>query len=413
MTLRAAHLLVLLPLVVACDSASTYENCKKPDKEGSGEERCVPSTFPQEDPLGRQALGYVSQGSEHLSNAIVNVNGTLTTTDEGGFYHQADAPFVYDASAIIGSDVIAFHQAAVRFLDLAVEQEGPPRAYEAIVHLKLDGLPRPGNALAFFASGENIAGVKGTSPDALRVLTRTFENDKATIHVVEYPKDVGLAGAVAKGSVTMTVRTDTTMTAPVLMLPLAERKSTTFTVKPDPSGFEPEDVELTLDFGIPLERVVVAKLKSGDKVDLPVMRSASWLATAKAKRSDGATASIGRRGVSPGDSIDITFFAPPAAQKNEGDLLVATSAQGTGVFEHVLVPTDPTNGGGKTIHVFSTDYETKLPDLRPLGIPPLHGEYRWTVRVFPDFAVVDAMSGTLNRLYRASSAAAPRTIVLP
>ena len=81
-----------------------------------------------------------------------------------------------------------------------------------------------------------------------------------------------------------------------------------------------------------------------------------------------------------------------------------------GVFEHVLVPP---NGSGATIHVFSARVRAEIPDLAPLGLPPARGEYRWTVRTFPDWAYVEQLTGLANRLYRSSSTSAPRTVVLP
>lgn len=396
-----------------CDSASVYEDCKKPEKEGTGEERCVPSTFAQEDELARQAAGFVSIGIERVPNTVVNVNGALTTTDPGGFYRYADTPFRYDVSTVIEDQVIAFHRAAVRFIDLAVEHDGTPRAYVGKVKLALGDLPRPGNELAFFVDGENIAGISGTAGD-LSVLTRTFENDHARIHVVEYPKDQGIAGAVAKGSAVVTVRANDTVSVPIVVIPIVERKTVTFAANPaPPSDFAIEDIELLLDFGTRTNRTVVRTMKIGEKLDLPVMEGANWLARTKAKRADGAIASIGLRPFAPGDSVDLAFYAPPTAVGSEGDVLYATSAQGTGVFEHVLVPVDPASGGGKTIHLFSAMFDAKVPDLGVFGLSRARGEYRWTVRVFPDFPFVESMSGADNRLYRSSSTSAPRTIVLP
>ena len=67
----------------------------------------------------------------------------------------------------------------------------------------------------------------------------------------------------------------------------------------------------------------------------------------------------------------------------------------------------------KTIHVFSARDRAEIPDLAPLGLPPARGEYRWTVRTFPDWAYVEQLTGLANRLYRSSSTSAPRTVVLP
>lgn len=413
-TPRAALFLAgsfLLALAGGCDSASVYEQCAKPDKEFSGEERCFPSTFAQEDKRAREAAGFVTIGIERVPNAVVSMNGAVTTTDSSGTYWFRDTPFRYDVSARVDEDVIALRGVAQRVVDLVIERDVPIKAFTAKVVLALKDAPRAGHRLAFFASGDNVVGLSGDLASGLTVASRTFENDKAKIHVVEYPEDVGLAGADAKGSVDVRVRADTATSASVELEPLTEAKETRFELNPPPPpGFDLEDVELLLDFGTRLSRTTVRAIPIGTKVVLPVMKDAGWLARRKATRADGAIASIGLRPFSPGDTVDLALYAPPEAVRNEGDVLFAKSAQGAGVFEHTLVPVA---GAGKTIHVFSARDDAKVPDLQALGLPPARGEYRWTVRVFPDFAFVEAMSGIENRLYRSASTSRPRTIVLP
>lgn len=406
---RCAALFLPL-LLLSCDSASVYEDCAKESEVGSGHERCFPSTFAQEDPRGRESAGFVLASDERVPNALVSLNGKPTTTDAAGSYRFPDSTFRYDIAARVDDEVIAFTRVARRFMDLAVERDGPVKGFSARVQLFVKDAPRAGNRLAFFASGDNVVGLSGNVADGLIVSSRVYENEKAKIHVVEYPEDGGLEKAVAKGSVELRLRASTSINADVSLDPIEERKSVTFAAISDvPDGFAFEDIELSLDMGLPVSRVAVRKVRFGEKVELPVIKDAGWLARTTATRADGSSASIGRRPFSPGDDVQLAFYAPPNAERSEGATLFAKSAQGVGVFEHVLVPTN----GGATIHLFSAREEAKVPDLAPLGLPPARGEYRWTVRVFPDFDFVESMSGVANRLYRSSSTSAPRTVVLP
>lgn len=392
-----------------------YEDCRKPEKEFSGEARCFPSTFNTEDPRAREAAGFVSIGSERVPNALVSVNGNPTTTDTGGVYRFKDTPFRYDVAARIDDEVVGFHEVAFRFLDLALEREPQAKGYSGTVQLVVEDAPRSGHRFAVFASGEDVVGLGGTIKGGLVVASRTFENDKVKLHVVEYPDDGDLTAAVAKGSVDVRVRAGTVTLASMKLTQVEERKSVSFKASSDaPEGFTFEDIELLIDMGSPYGRTTVRTMRLAEKIELPVMENASWLARSKATRADGSFASIGLRPFSPGDDVDLTFYAPPEAVENKGDVLYARSAQPSrGVFEHVLVPVS--GGGAKAIHVFSAKDDAKVPDLAPLGLPPARGEYRWTVRVFPDFAFVDevAIPGVNARLYRSSSTSAPRTITLP
>jgi hypothetical protein len=412
---RRAALFVSLLFVVSsgCDSASVYEDCAKVEKQGTGEERCFPSTFAKEDERAREAAGFVSVGSERVPNALVSVNGKPTTTDSGGIYRFKDTPFRYDVAARIDDEVVAFSSAAQRFLDLALEREGQAKGFSGTVQLTVKDAPRAGNRLALFASGDYVVGLSGTIESGIIVSSRTFENDKAKLHVVEYPENGGLERAVAKGTVDVSVRAGTVTTATVSLDAIEERKTVTFNAASDVTdGLSFEDIEILFDMGSPLGRVPVRTMRFGQKVELPVIEDGSWLARTKATLADGAVASIGLRPFSPGDEVTLSFYAPPIAERNDGATLYARSAQGIGVFEHVLEPIGGA-GGGATIHVFSGSADARVPDLAPLGLPPARGDYRWTVRVFPDFAFVEAMSGATNRLYRSSSTSSARTITLP
>jgi len=191
-----------------------------------------------------------------------------------------------------------------------------------------------------------------------------------------------------------------------------ERKTATFRALSDTTEpFAFEDVELLLDMGLPVSRVPVRTFRLDEKLELPVMEGAGWIARTKATRPDGSSASIGLRPFQPGDDLALTFYAPPTAERNDGSTLFAKSAQSRFVFEHVLVPTGW--AGGPTIPVFGARPEGKVPDLAALVAAPARGEYRWTVRTFPDFDFVESMSLLANRIYWSFSTSAPRTIVLP
>jgi hypothetical protein len=411
---RCAALLLLLgsSVAVGCDTASVYEDCAKETEVGSGHERCFPSTFAQEDPRGRESAGFVLAGTERVPNTLVTLNGKPTTTDAAGIYRFPDSTFRYDVAARIDDEVIAFTHVASRVIDVALERDAPAKGFAATVQLLVKDAPRAGHRLAFFVSGENVVGLAGSLADGLILSSRTFENDKAKLHVFEYPESGTLADATAYGNVELRMRAGDVTLADVSLDAITERKSVTFRAASDlADGFAFEDIEILLDMGLPVGRASVRHLRFGEKLDVPVIEGASWLARSKATRADGSVASIGLRPFSPGDDVTLTYFAPPTADRNDGSTLHAKSAQGVGVFEHVLVPSG-TNGGA-TIHVFSAREEATVPDLAPLGLPPARGEYRWTVRVFPDFAYVEQLTNVANRLYRSSSTSAPRTIVLP
>lgn len=413
-TPRAALFLPVFVVMsaVGCDSASVYEDCTR-EPQNSGTERCFPSTFNTEDPGARQSAGIVSMDLERQENVRVAMNDDVTTTDVGGFYRFPNTPFRYDVSARLEKDVIAFNSVANRFMDLAVERKGPMRAYVAKVALTVPVAPRPGNTLAFFATGEDVIDVSGTIETGLEVQTRQFDNDKVVLHVVEYPIDKGLAGAVAKGRSRIRVRAGEIMSAVVPLEPVLETKVSMFRANPEPPpGFVLEELDILLDFGSRLSQRFVTKVPYDTKFGLPMMKGAGWTVRGKATRSDGAIASIGLRLFTPGDTTDLALYTPPAAERNEGTTLFARSAQGKGVFEHVLTPA-PGSADDRIIHVISATQAAHVPDLTRLDLPPAKGEYTWTVRVFPDYTFVDEVSGIDRRLFTSSSTSAPKTIVLP
>lgn len=425
MTPRAALLLPLfgLALATACDNASVYEDCDKPEKEGTGEARCFPSRFAKEDPRAREAAGFVSIGTERVPNTLVSLDGTPLTTDSAGIYRLRDTPFFYDVAVRIDDEVVGVHSAARRVLDIALDREVPAKGFSGKVELVVEG-SRAGHRLAVFVSGANVVGLAGSLQDGLIVSSRVYENDKVKLHVVEYPETGGLENAVAKGNVDVRVRGDTATIATVSLDPITERKTVTLKAVTDATGgfAAIEDLDLMVDMGIPVSRMFIRKIRIDEKIELPVIelgkdergeeRQAGWLLQGKATRADGSFASIGLRPIRPGDEVTLTYYAPPAAERNEGSVLWAKSAQGRGAFEHVLVPISGADGR-QTIRIFSAKPNTPVPDLQSLGLPAARGEYRWTVRAFPDWAFVDDLPPLGNRLYRSSSTSSPRTITLP
>lgn len=427
MTPRAALFfsLLCLPLATACDSASVYEDCARPEKEGTGEARCSPSRFAQEDPRAREAAGFVSSGTERVPNALVSVNGNPTIADSAGIYRFRDTPFFYDVAARIGDDVVGMHGVAHRFIELALERDIPARGFSGTVNLVIENAPRAGHRLAVFVSGENVVGLAGTIAEGLVVSSRVFENDKASLHVIEYPETGGLDQAVARGRVDVRVRAEATTSATLKLDEITERKTVTFKATSDTTeGFAAiEDLDLMVDMGLPVGRTFIRKIRVDEKLELPVIeypksdgeeqpQKAGWIVQGRATRADGSFASIGLRPFQPGDEVTLSYYAPPTAERNEGNVLWAKSTQGRGVFEHVLVPRSGA-GGGKTIRVFSAKPSAIVPDLAPLGLPPARGDYQWTVRAFPDFNFVEQIGPSGSRLYRSSSTSSPRTITLP
>lgn len=399
---------------VACDSASVYEDCASEEAIGTGEPRCLPSKFLQENARAREVAGFVSYGIERVEDAVVHVAdspGTTGTTNAAGLYRLPFAPFRYDITARFPEDVVTYRGAAFRFLDIALEREVPVRAWTARVTLTLSGGPRPGHAFAFFASG-NVVGLRGGLVDGLVVSSRSFDI-AARIHVVEYPEEVGLAGATAKGSVDIRTNAGGAAAAHVELAPTLETHTTTFAASPPP-GFVAGDVDVILDFGTRMSEALARRVPLGATIALPAMADARWTARLRATR-DGAVASSGRRLFAPGEEVTLSLFAPPEpiapADGGTADAGVL-SARGTGVFEHVLVPLDA-GDQGRTLHVLTASNDAVVPNAGAVGLPPASGRYAWTVRAFPDFTFVDSISGIDVRLYRAVSASSPRTIVLP
>lgn len=397
--------------VAACDSAKVYEDCASEGKLGSGEERCMVSTFPSEDVWARNTVGFVSYGIERVPNAIVRIDGMSATTDASGFYRFDSAPFRYDVTARLDKDVIAFQGAAYRFLDLAVERDVPIRGWTSRVALTVPGAPRPGNALAAFVSGD-IVGATGDVASGVVVASRTFDTS-VKVHVVEYPIAAGLTGAVGKGMAEVRVQGNGVSAATVTLEPVEKREAASF-VADVPSGFTAEEAEVLLDFGNLFSQSLVRKVPLRTRIDLPVMNDAKWTVRVRATR-DGAVASSGRLPFAPREDIRLTLFDPPAPVAPAADGVAQNGvvvASGKGVFEHVLVPLDGA-GGGVTLHLATASPEAHVPDLVALGLPPATGRWSWTVRHFPDFEFVEALSGMDARLYRAVSASSPRSVVLP
>ncbi len=404
-------LAVLSGATAACESESVYEDCANEYRVGTGEERCVPSTFPTENVYARTTFGWVSYGIEHIPNALVRIDGMSATTDDSGLYRFGAAPFRYDISARLDQDVIAFRGAASRFLDLAVERDVPLRAWTARVAVNAPGAPRPGNALAAFFTGD-IVGASGSVGQGLVLSSRSFDI-VAKVHVVEYPVAVGVAGAVAKGSADVRVQGGGSVSVDVKLDPVEQTQDASF-VAALPPGFVADEAEVILDFGTRLSEQLARRAPLGTRIALPVMADAKWTVRLRATK-DGAVASSGRVPFAPQEDVALTLFDAPAAVAPAPDAVAnggVLTAQGKGVFEHVLVPVDG-GGGGRTIWIVSASTDTTVPDLTALGLPRASGRYTWTVRSYPDFAFVDSLSGIDVRLYRAVSASSPRTIVLP
>jgi len=424
-TPKRAALFTVFFCVTGCDTATVYEQCHAEDKVGSGEPRCQPSHFDTELDYGREATGYLSYGIEVQPNATVRIADATVTTNSGGLYRDHDTPFRYDLTARLEHDVITYRSAAFRFLDIALDRETPLKAYSAKVKLHVENTLRPGDTFAFFVSGDAVA-MTGSLEDGFVIHSRSFDA-AATIHVVQYPKDQGILGAIAKGSVDVLVRANTETPASAFLAPVFLSNEETFVFgDPKPGGlgahelaalgFVPEDVELILDFGTRLsEMILPQRVPMNTPVKLPVMSNAGWTARVRATRG-GEIALNGRRPFKPVDEPTLALFLfDPPKEISPADGTVPDGGKlhaiGNGVLEHLLEsldrPSDP------TIHVLTADHETTIPDLTAVGLPAATGRYRWTVRNYPDYSFVDQISGLNVRLYPASSLSAPRTIVLP
>lgn len=399
---RAAVLVPFALLAGACDSATVYEDCASDAKIGTGEERCLPSLFPKEDRLARSIAGFVTYGIERVPNAIVRVDDMFTTTDAAGLYRFDAAPFRYDVLAVTDRDVVFYRGAAQRVLDLSLDRDVVPRAWTGRIALTVANGPQPGHGLAFFASGD-VVGLSGDLATGIVLASRSFDIS-ARVHVVEYPLDVGIAGAVGKGSVDVRVTSGRVAAAEVELFPIEGTESTSFVAEPPP-GFVAGEVEVMLDFGSRFSESIARKVPLGTRIELPIMEDARWTARVAATR-EGAVASSGRFPFAPGPEIGLTLFDAPESVSSEGGVL---TARGTGVLEHVLEP----SGGGRTVHIVTAERSQGIPDLASVGFPRLSGDYTWTVRHFPDFSFVDKISGIDVRLYRATSTSAPRAITLP
>ena len=409
-TRRALALVTLsAAALAACDTASVYEDCTLESKVGSGEGRCPPSTFPVELDWGRQVSGTVSAGDERVANALLRVGDHLVSADESGAYRVPFAPLRYDVIARLPEDVVTYRGVGYRYIDLAIERDVPLRAWTSRLAVKVEGGPRPGHELVFFG-GPEVVGLAGDAASGLVVSTRTFDTE-ITVHVVEIPEGGELTRATAHGSTKARTEGGGTAAAAIALTALEPPRSTTFAVEP-PAGLVLGDVEVTLDFGTRRSERLATRVPLDVPLALPSLPGARWSAHLEARRADAA-ASSGRVFVEPGKDVELTLFDPPTlvapaeAAVAEGRTL---SASGGGVFEHVLVPLD---GQGHTIRVVTAEAEARVPDLTEVTLPRATGRYAWTVRSFPDFAFVDALSGLDVRLYRARSSAGPRTVFLP
>ena len=415
MRLRALLSFVLLSAApgMACDS---------------GEDPKPVSTFAEQEPLTRQIVGRVRQGTEPVEGALVQVDTSppfLTSTDAVGGYRAPYAPMQYDLSVRRDREVFVFRGLAVRIFEPPLGADAPIRAFHARVVATTDPPPKPGNAIAFVVGGPDAVAITGDA-GSLDATFRRFDTT-ITLYAIEYVARDGVVNAVAEGRTSIRVRDGSGTSTTVPMTPITAKLEVVFEAKP-PEGYALAPLEVLLDLGVRTSSLVLTRLEPGVPFQLPVVPDGRYSVHGRATLG-AAISDSGRQLINAYDhtiavvlpqpvsaEAPIDDDAPPAAPASDalapvyldpGGALTARIA--SGAIEHVFAPV---SGDGVVIRVATSARTTTLPDVTRLGLPAAVGRYTWTMEHFPKLPRVDNLSGADGRVSPASWKSPPRVVVL-
>lgn len=368
-------------------------------------------------------VGRVYSGRVPMASALVRVQTTraapaslrpfepvTTFTNEGGLFRFVSAPPRYDIfTRVDDRHVVVREGVAARYFEPSVEAPAPRAAWTARVDPIIEN-PRPGHHLRFFAGGRHAVSLSGDMQTGITVGFSAFSSS-LVLTALEIPDGGELADVVAHGRTEVDVTAGAGAAPRFRLEPVTERRTTTFTTKGG-GGLVPPTVDVLLELGIFDERPILLRAPVGAPVSLPVIPNVGYVVHARASGGGAELDSghvffeIGRDvvEVSLPDSVPI-LETPEGSSVAAGTLL---SAPEPGVVEHLLEPVDP---NGTTIVVGTDSGTAQVPDLAALGLPRASGIYRWSVKRYPDFHVIDQLSGAfLTALPSARSRA--RTLVL-
>ena len=397
----------------------------------SGEDPKPFSKFPAEEAYFRQVLGRVRQGTEGVEGALVQIDPSpgfaidavfprSASTDAVGAYRLPYGPLQYDLSVRRDREVFVFRGVGVRYFEPPLGADGPVRGFKARVVPTTDPPPAPGNAVAFFVSGDNAAALIGDS-SSLQASFRSFDTT-ITFHAVEYVAVDGLLNAVAEGRTDVRVRDGSAVSPIVMMKPITTKLEVSLAATPPPD-YALASLEITMDMGVRGSTQAVKRTAPGVPLQIAVVPGATYYVRGRATKGS-AVSDSGRLFLNPYDrTTTLDLPGPVSSEAPIDDTVVPATPTETfldpggalaaritaGSIEHVLTPV---LGDGPIVHVATSARATMLPDVTRLGLPRPVGRYLWTMEHFALMPHIDNLSGINGRVAPPSWKSEPRVVIL-
>lgn len=435
MSLRARTLpLLFLTSLAGCDRSGAWPDCVGPGDPsaapGSRRDACPTSQFPDEDYRTREVSGVVRRGEDVVPGAAVRIDPSpgfasaaeaqvakAVTDAAGSFTGLRTVAFRYDLFVNLGAsssgndDVMVFRELASRHVEPSLEgAQTFARAWTARVAVSLARPVAPGQALAFYVSGDPLYTAQAASGNEVTLLTRDYSS-AGTLRVVEYDPAGGLETATAYGKADFQSIAGTTVPVPVELTPIDRVAEPKFTVV-GPAGFDAKAIEIRFAFSR-TSGGVLATIPLGTSRPLHIIPDCPYtyrvVATNGAVTSD--TGEVGFDILETASNLVVVSAPPtivgPAAGESRavGESLVV---DGPGVFEHLLAPKD----GGPSVRIVTAQKAASIPDLGAIAPRAAAGNYTWTVRSYPTAHFADELAGLDVRRGRPMTTSAPRTILL-
>lgn len=401
-------------LAAACDSQA--------DPEGASN-----SPFLKESDNERQLAGLVFSGTEAVERIPLRMDPSAIYVDDtrlaatkdpawstltaGGAYRFYNAPLRYDLTFARGSEVIVFRDLMYRYVEPSIGEGSAPKTFRAKTRVLVEPPAKPGSALTILAAGNDVVGFRFDSARAEGELDIRQYATSATLFAVEHDAAKGIGSATSWARVDVSVTADAVATASLALVPLLDVPTPFVIDTKAPPGFVVEQIDVTVDFGVPGSTAVVAKVPSGSTVTYTPIPFSRPLARVRATRADGATSWSPAVFVDPKPGKIVLELPEPANDLappiGVGGTVFAT---GKGVHEHVLVPA---SGAGASLRVVTVEGHATLPDVTRSGLPAPRGKYLWTVARYPDVSLPDFFSGREVRTVFSSAKTPPREVVFP
>jgi hypothetical protein len=426
-------LALLIPAVVACDTASENEGCTDPvhpGQPGKDPSNCARSNFQDGDLRSRDVTGIVRRGEDGVPSASVHVSQTQGSpgddiatsgdalTDTIGFFRvPGSITTLYDLSFVLPNgpggrkDVMILRGESARYTEPQLEVPGRtlPRSWSGHVDVRFDAPIKDGDAVLFLAQGDGVWGVTGDINAGLEVHTVKYVQS-ANIRAIEYDPAQGLISANAYG------KSDVISDAGSPKAIIFHLDPITKSVVPQlsyqvPPGFTPGAVDIRVGLNRTSD-ALIASIPFDTNMTLPIIPDNAYTYQLKAKDVSGAIIDSGETGFDILKPATISLPLPPTILAPVNTTIVAgdvLSVVGAGVLEHVFEPTTP---GNPSLRIIVKGTDTTLPDLASLGVTNSTGVYSWSVRSFPTMTAVENIFGADARRYKAVGTSPPRSVLL-